>query len=289
MSLKQLKSLTLKYSDRIAPLLSLGKHGVATEESIDYVGQFGFTQEDIPELLQLAQDTDIYMFDYSDMSDDEGWEFYGVIHAWYALSQMEAPEAKEIFIHLIENTHNGFSDDWILSGFRELIKPYRQEIYPYFIKTTLSEKHDQWVRVEYLNVLRDMAQAGEIETSIIDTLIESILKNSKDEIINTMAISACIKLKLSHHHELIVQCFKNDLVDIDHIGDLEDVEIALGLKTKREHPRQPTKLQKMFESVFARNVSVSCVREEPKIGRNDPCPCGSGKKYKKCCQNKSES
>ena len=25
------------------------------------------------------------------------------------------------------------------------------------------------------------------------------------------------------------------------------------------------------------------VRQGPKIGRNDPCPCGSGKKYKKCC------
>jgi hypothetical protein len=25
------------------------------------------------------------------------------------------------------------------------------------------------------------------------------------------------------------------------------------------------------------------VRVEPKIGRNEPCPCGSGKKYKKCC------
>ena len=24
-------------------------------------------------------------------------------------------------------------------------------------------------------------------------------------------------------------------------------------------------------------------RESPKIGRNDPCPCGSGRKYKKCC------
>ena len=24
-------------------------------------------------------------------------------------------------------------------------------------------------------------------------------------------------------------------------------------------------------------------RETPKIGRNEPCPCGSGKKYKKCC------
>jgi len=24
-------------------------------------------------------------------------------------------------------------------------------------------------------------------------------------------------------------------------------------------------------------------RDSPKVGRNDPCPCGSGKKYKKCC------
>ncbi|MCA1900713.1 MAG: SEC-C domain-containing protein, partial [Candidatus Hydrogenedens sp.] len=25
------------------------------------------------------------------------------------------------------------------------------------------------------------------------------------------------------------------------------------------------------------------VRVGPKVGPNDPCPCGSGKKYKKCC------
>ncbi len=25
------------------------------------------------------------------------------------------------------------------------------------------------------------------------------------------------------------------------------------------------------------------VREAPKVGRNEPCPCGSGKKHKKCC------
>ncbi|MDD4976674.1 MAG: SEC-C metal-binding domain-containing protein [Bacteriovorax sp.] len=24
-------------------------------------------------------------------------------------------------------------------------------------------------------------------------------------------------------------------------------------------------------------------REAPKVGRNDPCPCGSQKKFKKCC------
>ena len=28
---------------------------------------------------------------------------------------------------------------------------------------------------------------------------------------------------------------------------------------------------------------VTYRRENPKVGRNDPCPCGSGKKFKKCC------
>jgi preprotein translocase subunit SecA len=30
-------------------------------------------------------------------------------------------------------------------------------------------------------------------------------------------------------------------------------------------------------------VIPSARREGPKVGRNDPCPCGSGKKYKNCC------
>ena len=25
------------------------------------------------------------------------------------------------------------------------------------------------------------------------------------------------------------------------------------------------------------------VNQEPRVGRNEPCPCGSGKKYKQCC------
>jgi len=32
---------------------------------------------------------------------------------------------------------------------------------------------------------------------------------------------------------------------------------------------------------------VAVKRVEKKVGRNDPCPCGSGKKYKKCCLNKA--
>ena len=29
--------------------------------------------------------------------------------------------------------------------------------------------------------------------------------------------------------------------------------------------------------------TYTMVRDAPKIGRNESCPCGSGKKYKKCC------
>ena len=39
--------------------------------------------------------------------------------------------------------------------------------------------------------------------------------------------------------------------------------------------------------VMAKDVKAGKVktgtRDQPKVGRNEPCPCGSGKKYKKCC------
>ena len=42
------------------------------------------------------------------------------------------------------------------------------------------------------------------------------------------------------------------------------------------HDKQPPR-------VGGDDAAVKTVRrDEPKVGRNDPCPCGSGKKYKKC-------
>jgi len=38
-----------------------------------------------------------------------------------------------------------------------------------------------------------------------------------------------------------------------------------------------------FKDTQGAAQSVPEERAEPKTGRNDPCPCGSGKKYKKCC------
>jgi len=36
------------------------------------------------------------------------------------------------------------------------------------------------------------------------------------------------------------------------------------------------------DSIVSGNGNNNIQSHEPKVGRNDPCPCGSGKKYKKC-------
>jgi uncharacterized protein YecA (UPF0149 family) len=40
----------------------------------------------------------------------------------------------------------------------------------------------------------------------------------------------------------------------------------------------PAEMQKIRDGIESRSPTTN-------VGRNDPCPCGSGKKYKKCCLN----
>lgn len=56
----------------------------------------------------------------------------------------------------------------------------------------------------------------------------------------------------------------------------------------RHHERAEFKKEgKKWFFVDGEHIGASTyIRETPKVGRNEPCPCGSGKKYKKCCMNK---
>jgi hypothetical protein len=42
------------------------------------------------------------------------------------------------------------------------------------------------------------------------------------------------------------------------------------------------------DDLAQKEESITVVRHEPRVGRNDPCPCGSGKKFKKCCYGKAD-
>jgi preprotein translocase subunit SecA len=62
--------------------------------------------------------------------------------------------------------------------------------------------------------------------------------------------------------------------------------VTVETETKREQVARITDETGGDGVANRRNVKVSgktFVRQGEKIGRNDPCPCGSGKKYKKCC------
>jgi preprotein translocase subunit SecA len=45
-------------------------------------------------------------------------------------------------------------------------------------------------------------------------------------------------------------------------------------------PTETGEVETMVDESTARDTAV--LTNEPRVGRNDPCPCGSGKKYKQC-------
>jgi len=55
-------------------------------------------------------------------------------------------------------------------------------------------------------------------------------------------------------------------------------------KTGREaEARALMQREKARQRELEARIAGTFVREAPKVGRNDPCACGSGKKAKKCC------
>jgi len=62
------------------------------------------------------------------------------------------------------------------------------------------------------------------------------------------------------------------------------------VETAARHDSAPTlsdeqqQTQKTIDSAGKEEVRPEPIRNrQQRVGRNDPCPCGSGKKYKQCC------
>ena len=54
-------------------------------------------------------------------------------------------------------------------------------------------------------------------------------------------------------------------------------------KSHHENPREHAHEEPKAQEEIDHAPLTPFVREEAKVGRNDPCPCGSGLKFKKCC------
>jgi len=67
-------------------------------------------------------------------------------------------------------------------------------------------------------------------------------------------------------------------ISMEVVGRLFKMQVQKKESVKKEHTKQMRLNYNRGEGAAAQTV-----RREKKVGRNDPCPCGSGKKYKKCC------
>jgi len=79
--------------------------------------------------------------------------------------------------------------------------------------------------------------------------------------------------------EIVAICEKNNWkficgIEPDHEEDISEVEYMLNPKSFSKRPK------------MTNSSTETIINTEPTIGRNEPCPCGSGFKYKKCCLNK---
>jgi preprotein translocase subunit SecA len=82
-----------------------------------------------------------------------------------------------------------------------------------------------------------------------------------------------------------------DRIDTNTVRSLFNLQIVSGDPTepvRRRAPRRPSPMQFTGPNQGAAAAGEEAgkvktvVRDQPKVGRNEPCPCGSGKKYKKC-------
>lgn len=56
-----------------------------------------------------------------------------------------------------------------------------------------------------------------------------------------------------------------------------------GVQQEHHEVAQFEKIDGLWYFMDGKVVGSAVKRTAPKVGRNEPCPCGSGKKYKKCC------
>jgi len=111
-----------------------------------------------------------------------------------------------------------------------------------------------------------------------------------------MAIGNAIDCQLHELLPIIKMLFDKRFVSLEINGDYDETESYFNTKPKYSRKKMVYTIFELYDDVLntwhgykedhndytpSREIPQSVTSE--KIGRNDDCPCGSGKKYKKCC------
>jgi hypothetical protein len=264
--------VTKKYSILVSTLLTYGdcreiKHWP------DYL-QHGFREEHIPDLIQMATDPDL------NKGDPNSLKVWAPVHAWRILGQLKAEMAIEPLTSLLRMFDTD-DDDFVGEELRKVFGMIGEKAIPVLENYVFNDLNGLFDRIAALNGLERIAannpQCREQCISIFQRKLRGYENNNPT--LNAFLVTYLVDLEGVEAIDEIRQAYEADRVDLSVLGDFEDVEIRLGFTRYRTKP--PVNLAEVdrIKSDFSAQTPV----KRKKIGRNEPCPCGSGKKYKKCC------
>lgn len=262
----------------LAPLDQLLTYGEpdGRNEWSDYL-KLGFTQIHINDLISMSLDEELHQ------GKSDSLEIWAPVHAWRALGQLKAISATESLLKLLSRIDDE-GDDWVSDEIPVVFKMFGTETIPIIQNYIETNEDEVWANVCAFHCLEKIGNKyNESRTKCIEILANQLKKCEEyDETYNAFLISYLTNLKAIEAIEIITEAFNKDVVDLGVCGDLEEIEIELGLRKERSTPRPNFGLFDFFkndELLFPKPI----INSTTKIGRNDSCPCGSGKKYKKCC------
>jgi hypothetical protein len=243
----------------------------------DYSG-YGLTAVDASTLVALVADNRFL--------ESEGADYWVPLHSWRALQHLMPAGLHEligIFDVLAE-------DDWAHDEVPFVIAAAGNAAIEPLTAYVLDGRNDEFAVPLALQSLVEIGKRhGKLRKPVIERLVYCLKHAPEhDPGLKGLIVLELVSLRAVDAMPAIRAAFAADQVDWTVSGDLEDVELGMGLRTQRDTPR-PDYQQVMddddeFEDDEDDGSLVEqVIRTEPKIGRNDPCPCGSGKKYKKCC------
>ena len=268
-----------EYSDPVRRLLSIGESWENDPAKWpDYAAKFGLGSEHIAELMRLACDTVLYG------SDSDGTEVWAPVHARRVLGQLRAEESVLPLLAFLKSA--GLDDDWTdmeLPVVFGLIGAAAISSVAAFVWDQSNSTFPASTAIAGIKEIarRHPACRGEC-VGILGRLLER--RGDTDPALNGFAVSALIDLEAVEAIDAIRDAFRRKSVDVSIAGDEEDVEIALRLRERRATPAPRYQLFPAGQFGRLDESRDTAVSPRPvKVGRNDPCPCGSGKKYKKCC------
>jgi hypothetical protein len=258
----------MNYSKETEQLLILGPDILPLE---DY-SALGLSADHASELTRMATDPKFLR------AKENSPKFLGAVHAWYALGQFKALNAISPLLDLIPKyPYDLLFDQDLLKVFESMGSGVILEFRNYLQNTSKPNSSKDMI-LSYLGKI-----GKNYRQECLEVLNEFLLTADSNNIeSNSFAVCSLMDLKAVESIDIIRQAFLQNRIEIRIPGDIEDVEIDLGLREKRDTPKPNYNLG-LFDFEGEEDYASKTVRLPAKIGRNDPCPCDSGKKYKKCC------